>query len=249
MLTQFFLGNFKELVRPLYKALANRGKDKAAERSNKDAVEAAHDGALLDQITRQSQTDDYDIFDDYNEMMIQFGYITMFSVVNPLVPGLAFLNNILEAKTDCFKICVQVKRPTPKHASHIGIAWTTILTGLSIAGVLFNLLILALSSVSLDCLFNGETKRNEIGDEAFQALCDEVGVAYSAGGKCVCAVYSFELKLWVVLIFALFALTAKSFVHNIVGNVEKKVEAEIEQEEFVKNYVFNQQAAAEAKDK
>ena len=37
-------------------------------------------------------------------MAIQFGYVTLFAVAFPLAPLCAYINNLVEAKTDLFKL-------------------------------------------------------------------------------------------------------------------------------------------------
>lgn len=43
-------------------------------------------------------------FEDYNEMVIQYGFINLFVVAFPLAPALALLNNILEVHVDAVKV-------------------------------------------------------------------------------------------------------------------------------------------------
>ncbi|EEB86913.1 hypothetical protein MPER_15968, partial [Moniliophthora perniciosa FA553] len=40
----------------------------------------------------------YDIFLDFREMVIQFGYVALWSTIWPLAPLMAFINNILEIR-------------------------------------------------------------------------------------------------------------------------------------------------------
>jgi hypothetical protein len=42
--------------------------------------------------------------DDYLEMVMQYGYVTMFAAVLPVAPALALLNNLFEAKVDLAKL-------------------------------------------------------------------------------------------------------------------------------------------------
>lgn len=77
------------------------------------------------------------LFDEYLEMVIQFGFITLFVVAFPLGPLFAFLNNILEIRIDAFKVLTQLKRPLPKPAKDIGI-WLPILNIISKLGVITN---------------------------------------------------------------------------------------------------------------
>jgi hypothetical protein len=44
-------------------------------------------------------------FKDYAEMIIQFGYCTLFVAAFPLAPVLALVNNFIEIRLDAWKLC------------------------------------------------------------------------------------------------------------------------------------------------
>ncbi|GAB9469453.1 hypothetical protein Gpo141_00006732 [Globisporangium polare] len=69
-------------------------------------------------------------FEDYNEMVIQYGFITLFVVAFPLTPLLALANNIAEVHVDSVKLCFVHRRPFPHPAKSIG-AWFYILRFMS----------------------------------------------------------------------------------------------------------------------
>lgn len=48
---------------------------------------------------------------EYKKIIFQFGYITIFSSVGWFLPLLAFLNNVVEEKTDAYKLLINYKRP------------------------------------------------------------------------------------------------------------------------------------------
>lgn len=62
----------------------------------------------------------YDTFNDYAEMLIQFGYVTFFSWAFPLAPLCALLNNLLEMRADAYKLCSFSQRPIAHKAGGIG---------------------------------------------------------------------------------------------------------------------------------
>lgn len=45
-----------------------------------------------------------DVGDDYLEMVVQYGLVTMFAAVLPVAPALALVNNMFEAKVDLAKL-------------------------------------------------------------------------------------------------------------------------------------------------
>ncbi|TDH65902.1 hypothetical protein CCR75_005367 [Bremia lactucae] len=65
-------------------------------------------------------------FEDYNEMVIQYGFINLFVVAFPLTPLLALANNMLEVHVDAVKLCFVHRRPFPHPAKDIGV-WFYIL--------------------------------------------------------------------------------------------------------------------------
>ena len=60
---------------------------------------------------------EYDVlmgtFKDYGEMVIQFGYCTLFVAAFPLAPMLAFVNNAIEIRVDAWKLCQVPTQPPP----------------------------------------------------------------------------------------------------------------------------------------
>ena len=61
-------------------------------------------------------------FQDYLELFLQFGYVFLFSAVYPLAAFWAVVNNLIEMRTDAFKLCNLHQRPFAQTASSIG-AW------------------------------------------------------------------------------------------------------------------------------
>lgn len=60
-------------------------------------------------------------FDDYLELFLLFGYVSLFSSVYPLAAVLVVLNNITELYSDAFKMCHVFKRPFADPAANIGV--------------------------------------------------------------------------------------------------------------------------------
>jgi anoctamin-8 len=53
-------------------------------------------------------------------MLIQFGYVTLFSSAFPLAALCALLNNVIEIHSDAFKLCMNHQRPFGKRVESIG---------------------------------------------------------------------------------------------------------------------------------
>nr|XP_043887152.1 anoctamin-5b isoform X2 [Solea senegalensis] len=85
------------------------------------------------------------LFYEYLEMVIQFGFITLFVASFPLAPLLALANNILEIRVDSWKFTTQFRRPVASKARNIG-AWQEILNAVAILSVVTNAFIMAFTS-------------------------------------------------------------------------------------------------------
>ncbi|XP_058237542.1 anoctamin-5b isoform X1 [Hemibagrus wyckioides] len=87
----------------------------------------------------------FGLFYEYLEMVIQFGFITLFVASFPLAPLLALFNNILEVRVDAWKFTTQFRRPVAAKARNIG-AWQEILNVVAILSVVTNAFIMAFTS-------------------------------------------------------------------------------------------------------
>ncbi|XP_071382280.1 anoctamin-6 [Centroberyx affinis] len=85
------------------------------------------------------------LFYEYLEMVIQFGFVTLFVASFPLAPVLALVNNLFEIRVDAWKITTQFRRMVPEKAQDIG-AWQPILQGVAILAVATNAMIIAFTS-------------------------------------------------------------------------------------------------------
>ncbi|XP_053742486.1 anoctamin-5 isoform X1 [Synchiropus splendidus] len=85
------------------------------------------------------------LFYEYLEMVIQFGFITLFVASFPLAPLLALINNIIEIRVDAWKLTTQFRRPVAAKAHSIG-AWAEILGGIAVLSVVTNAFIVAFTS-------------------------------------------------------------------------------------------------------
>lgn len=123
--------------------------DRAAKRGGSSAPESDHpeEAAFLTRVRNEAELGIYDVTTDFREMVIQFGYLSLFSVVWPLT-GLSFLiNNWIELRGDALKIALETQRPVPWRADSIG-PWLDALGFLSWLG--------SLSTAALVYLFSGD---------------------------------------------------------------------------------------------
>ena len=95
---------------------------------------------FLNLVREEAALPEYDVQSDLREMVIQFGYLSLFSVVWPVMPVCFFINNWVELRGDIFKLTKECKRPNPQRADSIGpwldslgfLAWLGSLTSAAI---------------------------------------------------------------------------------------------------------------------
>ncbi|CAD5213080.1 unnamed protein product [Bursaphelenchus okinawaensis] len=109
------------------------------------------------------------LFDEYLEMVIQFGFCTLFVCAFPLAPLFALLNNILEIRLDAYKFIVTQRKPIPMPARNIGI-WMTILDLLSKLSVLCNAFVIAFTSDFVPRMFHYLTNEGSLDTYLEQSL-------------------------------------------------------------------------------
>lgn len=93
-------------------------------------------------VTKELSKDAYEIFDDYTEMVIQFGYLTLFASIYPLGSAVAICANLIEFHSDVFKLTSICRKPRVLRTSSIGtwqllislIVWMSALTNCFIFG-------------------------------------------------------------------------------------------------------------------
>ncbi|ORY65501.1 calcium-activated chloride channel-domain-containing protein [Pseudomassariella vexata] len=93
------------------------------------------EAAFLARVRKEAGLDVYDVSGDYREMVVQFGYLSLFSAIWPLTPMSFFINNWVELRSDAMKIAVSSQRPIPWRADSIG-PWLSALGFLSWFGSL-----------------------------------------------------------------------------------------------------------------
>ncbi|XP_068810871.1 anoctamin-7 isoform X9 [Struthio camelus] len=85
------------------------------------------------------------LFDEYLEMVMQFGFITIFVAACPLAPLFALLNNWVEIRLDAQKFVCDYRRPVAERAQGIGI-WFYILEVITHLAVISNAFLIAFTS-------------------------------------------------------------------------------------------------------
>ncbi|XP_078266060.1 anoctamin-7-like [Rhinoraja longicauda] len=101
------------------------------------------------------------LFQEYLEMVLQFGFITIFVAACPLAPLFALLNNWVETRLDANKFVCRYRRPVMKHAEGIGI-WFNILETITTIAVISNAFLIAFTSDFLPRLYYSYTYQSDL---------------------------------------------------------------------------------------
>ncbi|KAL7937966.1 calcium-activated chloride channel domain-containing protein [Trichoderma chlorosporum] len=131
--TAQIINTLTEVVVPYVK---HKASVKAKELSSKDNVKSndqPEEAEFLKRVRNQVGLEIYDVTADYREMVMQYGYLSLFSVSWPLTACFFLLNNWVELRSDALKIVIGCRRPIPWRADSIG-PWLTALGFLSWLG-------------------------------------------------------------------------------------------------------------------
>jgi Calcium-activated chloride channel len=138
--TALIVNNAIEILTPTIKtwlaARANRAEDQSMD-VNGDAKHFKQKSPAEVQYELQPYES---TFDDFDELSVQYGYVTMFVTAFPLAPAAALFNNIFETRIDSTKLCKLSRRPEPAGAENIG-TWYDILNIVSFLAVGINIAI------------------------------------------------------------------------------------------------------------
>ncbi|KAL0968243.1 hypothetical protein UPYG_G00264240 [Umbra pygmaea] len=150
ILTQL-LNQFTEVVVPFIV-------DRFLSDPQKDQPEDEIEG---DQLRAQTSLPPYPgLFSEYIELLLQFGYLSLFSSVYPLTAVFLLLNNVTEIRGDSYKICKLFRKPFSAPVSDMGV-WQTAFEVLGFVSVMSNCWLLLLSPrVQEFCLEGGISSKN-----------------------------------------------------------------------------------------
>ncbi|KAF9360227.1 hypothetical protein BGX26_010133 [Mortierella sp. AD094] len=116
-----FLNQFQELAVPKLHEIWNRKSELAAKTSLKSSYQDKKSMKKPPQWAKDDTLPNCDptMFEEYRELVIQFGFCTLFVTAFPVAPIFALLNNILEIRVDAYKLLTQHRRPVAQSAQDI----------------------------------------------------------------------------------------------------------------------------------
>lgn len=116
-------------------------------------ADSPHEAKMLSRLRGESESEPYDVAEDIMEMVVQFGYLTLFSPAWPLMPLGFLINNWVELRGDFFKLSHESQRPPPIRADSIGY---------SVAALEFLTLLGSWSTAALVYMYSGPTPVQEL---------------------------------------------------------------------------------------
>ena len=133
-----------EMVIPLLLKIYNSLKVKAGFKS----ADLDHEVIACSQWTEDftlNSLEDRGLYVEYLEMVLQYGFVTIFVAAFPLAPLFALINNVLEMRLDAKKFVMYYRRPVPYRVKDIGI-WMHVMNIVGRISVASNAVIIAFSS-------------------------------------------------------------------------------------------------------
>ncbi|TMS10427.1 Anoctamin-10 [Larimichthys crocea] len=143
LITSQILNQFMEAFLPYW--LQRRRNKKMIRKMQKRRTLEDKELPLAEQVRLEADMSTYlGTFDDYLELFLLFGYVSLFSCVYPLAAVLVVLNNITEVYSDAFKMCRVFKRPFSDPAANIGV-WQLAFEAMSVIAVVTNCALIGMS--------------------------------------------------------------------------------------------------------
>lgn len=172
---------------------------------------APTDSSILEDLDK----DEYEQFDDYMEIVIQLGYVTLFASAYPLASLISIAANWVETRTDCFKISKVCRRPESFRSSSLGM-WRTLMASVIWMSALTNCLIAGFTSAQLTHYLPGFYIRDETGDNN--------SIDHEDGWMVVFVIFGLERLL----------LVAGMLVFAVVPAIPEDVADELERRQYIR---------------
>ncbi|KAK1934682.1 Uncharacterized protein P3T76_011291 [Phytophthora citrophthora] len=184
----------------------------------------------------ESEQENYDPYDDYHHMTVQFGFVVMFSMLWPLMPAACMIVNALKTRGDGFRLCRTNRRPFPRKATGIG-EWHNMLHFIALTGVIVNIGLIFISTGAM---------------EFFSPSCSSQ-ITYAMGGDFShfrfgpdFACFSLTTRMVMILVCEHLSLLLIWTFWKIIRSVPAKVQLDMLQQEYAFKSKLYQRAAKKA---
>ncbi|RLN37675.1 hypothetical protein BBJ28_00001908 [Nothophytophthora sp. Chile5] len=210
--------------------LANRSKARYLE-NNEREVELLNAKARA--ILFESEQENYDPYDDYHHVTVQFGFVVMFSMLWPLMPAACMVINALKTRGDGFRLCRTMRRPFPRKAGGIG-EWHNVLHFLALTGVIVNIGLVFISTGAME--FFSPVCSKQISE----AMGDDFA-HFRFGPDFAC--FSLTTRMVMILVSEHLTLLLLWIFWKVCRSVPAKVQLEMLRQEFAFKTKLYQRAA------
>eukprot|EP00052_Salpingoeca_macrocollata_P017275 m.140206 g.140206 ORF g.140206 m.140206 type:complete len:929 (-) comp20332_c1_seq2:56-2842(-) len=186
------------------------------------------------------------MFHEYLEMIIQYGFITLFVASFSLGPLFALGNNILEIRVDADKLCTVYRRPPPARAANIGV-WQSILEFVSFFSVITNGLVIAVSSSYITKLVYADLHGGSLDGyisathplsppsvtDPNQSDCHYTSLRDAQGEKGLFFYEVWAARLGFLIVFEHVVFLTKALVQYIIPDVPHAIELKVKREAYL----------------
>lgn len=107
---------------------------------------------LLMMYYNQYKLNEYELYADYLEVMLNYAYLILFASAFPLAPLIILVFHFIEILSDKFKIKHLYRRSMPQNCDGI-LVWGTLINIINIVAVLSNIVLFAFSSDQIEQFF------------------------------------------------------------------------------------------------
>lgn len=152
------------------------------------------------------QRSEYEEFDDYLEMVIDFGYVTLFAAAMPLASLVTMFSNAIEVHSDLFKLLRVARRPMAVRCGGMPHTWFRVMSYMGYLAIITNMLF---TFVCSDQMF-------EVMGSVYKMRNDG---SHKVGKKAVGAMFCIEHLVFLVAFFV------RSAVSSRIGWVRDAVKA------------------------
>lgn len=157
LLALFMIDEFRrvimETIIPLIQKKASFKKKDDKQEKSEDI--SGNNNKELEEKVKECSMNCYEAFDDYLEVVINFGYVTLFAAAMPIAPLFIFLFHYIESYSDRYKLFNLYRRPSPSRANSIG-SWFAVINIMSLLSVLTNIFLFSFSSAKIQQVFGLE---------------------------------------------------------------------------------------------
>ncbi|XP_035011707.2 anoctamin-1 [Hippoglossus stenolepis] len=137
---------FEVLIPKLKKMYRTMQEEKGKKRAAENEENEAEERRPKQQFDKDFTLEPFEgVTPEYMEMIIQYGFVSLFVASFPLAPAFALLNNVIEIRLDAAKFVTEIRRPDAVRCKDIGI-WYNILCGISKFSVITNAFVISFTS-------------------------------------------------------------------------------------------------------